>query len=146
MAQIVVGVDEHPHAEKVVDFAIDLAKAEGAKIILVHAITNKSIPDGMRDEYRNSRGVVVKDQYYEDVFERTVTGLRRKIADANVACEGVYGFGDPAKFILTTAKSRGASSIIVGIHGLRRLGRVMALGEVARNVIESSKIPVVAVP
>jgi len=146
MTQIVVAVDDHPHAEKVVDYAIDLAKAEGAKIILAHSITNKSIPDGMKDEYRNSAGAIVKDQYYKDVFERTVVDLRRRIADANVACEAVHGFGNPAKFILATAKSKDAYTIVVGIHGFRRLGRLRAIGEVARNVIESSKIPVIAVP
>jgi nucleotide-binding universal stress UspA family protein len=146
MGQILVAVDGHPHGEKVVDFAIGLAKAEGAKIILAHAIANKSIPADLRDEYKNDQGVVVKDQYYQDVFDRIADDLQRKIEGAKVAYEGVYGFGNPAKFILATAKSKDVSTIVVGIHGFRRLGRLRALGEVARNVIERSKIPVIAVP
>jgi nucleotide-binding universal stress UspA family protein len=42
MNQILVAVDEHPHAEKVVDCAIELAKAARAKIILTYVITEKS--------------------------------------------------------------------------------------------------------
>lgn len=146
MDQMLVAVDAHPHAEKVVDYAINFAKSTGAKIILVHVITDKGIPAGLRDEYRDSEGTVMEAQYYEDIFERTVAGLRKRIEKANIPCEGIYGVGDPAKFILATAKSKKASTIVVGIHGLRRVGRVLALGEVARNIIEGSQVPVIVIP
>lgn len=141
MAKIVVAVDEHPHADKVVDCAIGLAKPMGAGVVLVY-VTGGPVPD----EYRDSHGDALPEHYYEDMFDRTVAKLKVKIEGAGVAYEGVYGLGDPAKFIVETAKAKGAALIVVGIHGHKGIGRIRALGDVARGVIEASQVPVVSVP
>jgi nucleotide-binding universal stress UspA family protein len=142
MRKILVAVDGHPHAKKIVETSIDLAKAMSAKIILVYVITEKSVPI----KYRDSHGDALPEHYTEDVFERTVGALRDDIASAKVEYEGIVGQGDPKKFIIKTAESREADLIVVGVRGLRRLSRIKALGDVARSVIEESKIPVTAVP
>jgi len=146
MNQIIVAVDEHEHAEKVVDYAIGLAKTSGAKIILANAVAKKSIPRGLGDEYRDEDGKIQADQYYHDIFDKTVAALEKRLEKAKVEYEGVYGVGDPSKFILKLADDKEADMVVVGIHGRRRLGRLLTLTEVARNIIEASTIPVVAVP
>jgi nucleotide-binding universal stress UspA family protein len=142
MIQLLVAVDEHDHAKQIVDCAVVFAKSMSAKILLVYVIPEKSVPE----KYSDTHGDSLPEHYYEDVFERTVGGYTKSLENAKLEFEGIYGVGNPTDFILRTAKSRKVNFIVVGIRGLRRIGRLKALGDVARNVIERSEIPVIAVP
>ena len=142
MRRILVAVDQHPHAEKIVETSIGVAKSMSAKIFLVSVITDESVPR----KYRDSHGDAFPDHYAKDLFERTIRPLRESIEEAQVEYEGIIGQGDVKKFILETARSRQAELIVVGVRGLRRLSKIRALGDVARSVIEESKIPVLVVP
>lgn len=142
MKQILAAVDEHPHAEQIVENAIQLAKIMSGKIILTYVIPEKSVPA----RYRDIHGDALPEHYYEDMFQRTVGPLVEKIEQAGIKYEGVYGVGNPEKEILKTAKSKDASYIIIGIHAFRGLSRLKAIGNVSRNIIERSTIPVLAVP
>jgi nucleotide-binding universal stress UspA family protein len=142
MKQILVAVDEHPHAEQIVDSAIELAKALSAKIFLMYVVENSSVPEKYRDEH----GDALPEHYYEDEFERTVGPLVKVIEKEGIRCEGIAASGDPVKEILKAAKSESVSYIVMGTRELRGLGRLRAIGSVSRNVIEKSTIPVVAVP
>jgi nucleotide-binding universal stress UspA family protein len=142
MKQILVAVDEHPHAEQIVDSAIELAKGLSANILLMYVVDKSSVPEKYRDEH----GDALPEHYYKDEFERTVGPQLKKIVKAGIKCEAVAVAGSPEKEILKTAKSKGASYIVMGTRGLRGLGRLRAIGSVSRTVIESSTVPVVAVP
>jgi len=142
MKQILVAVDEHPHAEQIVESAIELAKGLSAKILLMYVVQKGSVPENYRDEH----GDALPDHFYEDEFERTVGPLVKSIQKAGIKCEGMAASGDPVKEILKAAKSKGVSYIVMGTRELRGLGRIRAIGSVSRNVIEKSTIPVVAVP
>lgn len=142
MKQILVAVDDHPHAEQVIDCAIRLATEIAAKILLIFVVEDRHVPEDYRDEH----GDELPEHFYADVFQRTVGPLLRYIEKAGVKCDGIMGVGDPVKEILKTAKARNVSYIVVGTRGLRYWGRLRALNSVSRNVIENSIIPVVAVP
>ncbi|HVC27256.1 MAG TPA: universal stress protein [Nitrososphaerales archaeon] len=142
MKQILVAVDEHPHAEQIVDSGIELAKGLSAKILLIYVLDKSSVPENYRDEH----GDALPEHYYEDEFKRTVGPLVRMIEKAGIKCEGIAASGDPVKEIMKAAKSKNVSYIVMGTRELRGLGRLRAIGSVSRNVIEKSTIPVVAVP
>jgi nucleotide-binding universal stress UspA family protein len=142
MKQILVAVDEHPHAAEIVDSAIQLAGGLSAKILLMYVVEKSSVPDKYRDEH----GDALPEHYYADEFQRTVGPLLKRIDKAGIKYEGISAAGDPEKEILKTAKSKDVSYIVMGTRGLRRLGRLRALGSVSRNVIEKSTVPVLAVP
>jgi len=146
MERILVGIDGKEENDKVVDFAVELAKSSGASLILAYSITDKSVPAAIAEEYRDEKGYLDEERYYKDLFERAAADAERKLAKTKVPFEGIWGYGDPSKFLLSLAKSHKANVIVVGIHGLRGFGKVKALREVARNVIERSQVPVVAVP
>ena len=55
MKQILVAVDEHPHAEQIVDAAIQLAEATSAKILLIYVVSVKSLPSGYRESDGTTR-------------------------------------------------------------------------------------------
>jgi nucleotide-binding universal stress UspA family protein len=142
MKQILVAVDEHPHAQQIVDSAIELAEGISAKILLIYVMEKRSVPEKYRDEH----GDALPEHYYEDEFERTVGPLVNLIEKAGIRCEGIAANGDPVKEILKAAKSKSVSYIVMGTRELRGLGRLRAIGSVSRNVIEKSTIPVMAVP
>jgi nucleotide-binding universal stress UspA family protein len=142
MRQILVAVDEHPHAEQIVDNAIQLAKALPAKILLIYVVPESSVPEN----YKDTHGDALPEHFYEDQFRRTVGPLLKMIEKAGMKYEGITAAGNPEKEILKTAKSRDVSYIVMGTRGLRRLNRLRAIGSVSRNVIEQSSVPVLAVP
>jgi nucleotide-binding universal stress UspA family protein len=142
MAQILVAVDEHPHAQQIVEHAIALAKGMSARILLIYVVDNTPVPEKYRDEH----GDALPEHFYEDEFQRTVGHLVRMIENAGLECEGIAASGDPVKEILSAAESRRPDYIVMGARELRGLRRLRAISSVSRNVIEKATIPVVAVP
>jgi nucleotide-binding universal stress UspA family protein len=142
MKQILVAVDEHPHAEQIVECAIELAQEMAARVLLIYVVEKTSVPEKYRDEH----GDALPEHFYEDEFARTVGKWITVIKKAGVLCEGVPAYGDPIKEILAAAKSRKADYIMMGARELRGLRRLRAISSVSRNVIEKAAIPVIAVP
>jgi nucleotide-binding universal stress UspA family protein len=142
MKQILVAVDEHAHAHHIVDSGIELAEATSSKILLLYVVRKKAVPGS----YVDVHGDKIPEHYYREQFHRATDDLVKKIQKAGVEYEGICGVGDPLDLILRTANSRGVSYVVLGIHGFRGLNRLKALGNLARNVIENSTIPVLAVP
>lgn len=142
MKQILVAVDEHPHADQIVDSGIELASAMAAKILLIYVVEKSSVPE----EYRDSHGDALPEHFYEDQFKRAVAPYLKRIEKAGIKYEGISAAGDPVKEILKAAKTKDVDYIVMGTRELRGLGRLRAIGSVSRNVIEKSTIPVVAVP
>lgn len=142
MKLVLVAVDEHPHATKIVEAAVHLAAPISAKIALLYVITDKKVPARFVDVH----GDAIPEHYYLDQYHRTVDALVKKVHDAGLHFEGICGVGDPLEVILKSASSRDASYIVVGVHGYSGLGKLKAVGNVARNVIEKSDVPVLAIP
>jgi nucleotide-binding universal stress UspA family protein len=142
MKQILVAIDEHAHAEQIVDNAIELAEALSAKILLTYVVPKGPVPE----KYRDSHGDALPKHYYEDEFLRTVTPQLKKIEKAGIEYEGIPRYGNAEDEILKAAKSKNVDYIVVGTRGLSRLSRLRAIGSVSRNVIEKSTVPVLAVP
>jgi nucleotide-binding universal stress UspA family protein len=142
MTKILVAVDEHPHAEQVVDSAVKLAQGMSARIIVIYVVDKTPVPEKYRDEH----GDALPEHFYEDEFQRTVGQLVKAVEKAGIECEGIAASGDPVKEILNAAESTGADYIVMGARELRGLRRLRAISSVSRNVIEKSTIPVVAVP
>ena len=142
MKQILVAVDEHPHADQIVDSAIQLAGAISAKILVIYVMADESVPD----RYRDAHGDALPEHYSADQFQRTFGLLLKRIEKAGIKYEGISAVGDPVKEILKAAKSNAVSYIVVGTRGLSGLSRLKCLSSVSRNVIEKSTVPVLAVP
>jgi nucleotide-binding universal stress UspA family protein len=142
MKLILVAVDEHPHADQIVDSAIELAKALHAKILLTYVVPKRPVPE----KYRDAHGDALPKHFYDDEFLRTVAPLLKKIEKAGIEYEGMPRNGKAQEEILKAAKAKDVSYIVVGTRGLSRLGRLRAIGSVSRDVIEKSNVPVLAVP
>jgi nucleotide-binding universal stress UspA family protein len=80
------------------------------------------------------------------VGEEILEKLGAKIVSEDVEVEKLLEFGDPAERILEVSENLNPEFIVLGIIGLRGVRRIVALGSVARRVIENAKHPVVVVP
>jgi nucleotide-binding universal stress UspA family protein len=160
-SEILVAIDGSKHSEKVVDFAADAAKSMSAKIVLVYVVPNLNVPPdyggterhypyllppGATKEVSPEEAVELPGDFFKEVSEKVFEAMGKIIHRKDVEYEGVYGFDNPTSFILSTAKSRKVSMIVVGVHGLHAVGRIRALGSVARRVIENADVPVMVVP
>jgi nucleotide-binding universal stress UspA family protein len=98
------------------------------------------------DAYRDTHGDSLPEHYYDVIFERNTSDVVAKIRKAGILFEAIPGIGSPTKFITETAKSKRPDYIVIGMHGLHNIGKVRALGGVARRVLEEATVPVMAVP
>jgi nucleotide-binding universal stress UspA family protein len=143
MDEVLVAVDGSEHSEKVVDVGIDLAKRLAARLAILFVMEPVKVPHGYT-EYARSEDV--PPSYYDQVSGRIVADLGARADRQGVKYEGLYEVGNPTEQILEAARKRSPSMIVVGVHGLHKLGRVRALGSTSRRVIENADVPVVTVP
>ena len=144
MSDILVAVDGSKHSERVVDKAVELAKATSSNLLLTYVAPKLAVPE----EYlkHTDEDEPSTEDYYKEFSERVFGDLGARITKQGVKVEKIFGTGNATSFILDKAKSRKVSMIVLGVEGLQNLGKVRALGSTSRRVIENSTVPVVTVP
>lgn len=143
MDKILVAIDGSKHSSRVLDFAVQLAQALDARILLVNVAPDIPVPEGY-SEYAKEEGMSAEN-YYETVSQEVVNKMSDRIGKG-LKFDVATGVGNPADFILKTAKSSMATMIVIGVFGLHHLPRIRSLGSVSRRIVENSSIPVVLVP
>lgn len=146
MQKILVAVNGSPHSEKVVDFAADLAKALSARIVLIFVMPRPDVPEDYADYAKREILANPVASYLNTVSGEIITRLGSRIKKKGVEFEGIYHLGNPAEKILETAAAKKVELIVVGLHGLHRVGRLRALGSISRKLMENSRVPVLVVP
>jgi nucleotide-binding universal stress UspA family protein len=121
-------------------YAVDLAKALGAELVVMHAyeIPVIGFPDG---------ALVATPELASRVLEGANVGLKKAIeplASAGVAIRSVVKQGPTWQTIIETATELGAGMIVMGTHGRHGLPRAL-LGSVAEKVVRSAHCPVLTV-
>jgi nucleotide-binding universal stress UspA family protein len=137
MRTIVVPTDGSAVARCALPVAVDLAKAEGARVVVV-AVVEPEVIEG------------VPDQQLIDTMDEYLRGAVREEVEALTA-EGVDAIGRVTcsprawKGIVEVAEETGADVILMSSHGRTGIARA-ALGSVADQVVRHSRIPVTVVP
>jgi len=83
---------------------------------------------------------VIKDKA-SNIIEKKVQEFRQDGINADYKIE----VGIPTETILKFTKDINADLIVMGKKGLRKLGKIKAIGSVSRNIAENSHIPVILV-
>ena len=132
---ILVPTDGSSHANKAVSLAGVLARALGAKIVLLHALPDtihENIPAGYR-EFANAEHIQIGDVLYsvgEDILKRAAAQLHSQGVDT-------VTFALPrapaAPAILNYAKEHPVDLIVIGCRGLSNLEGLM-FGSVSYKV------------
>jgi len=148
MKKICIALDYSPTSEQVLKTGYAYAQALGAKVSLVHVvsdavyymdahdsmmgydgfntITNVHVLDDLRESSQKYLDTVVFDLGDEDVESTVIEGV---VSEA----------------ILEHAETWGADLLVLGTHG-RGFLENMLMGNTAVNIVKNSKIPLLIVP
>jgi len=137
--KILVPIDFSEHAEKALAVAVDLSRAIGASLHVVHVIPpvpylgpplapGPAFATELRTETRKA-------------FDEYMAGLKQRGIDAT----GTLVEGVAYAEVNRVAAEMGADVIVMGTHGRSGLEHAL-LGSVAERVVRTARIPVIVVP
>ncbi|MGO9836769.1 MAG: universal stress protein [Polyangiaceae bacterium] len=137
---ILVGADFSDTGRAALDWAIDLARPLGSRILVAHVydLPIVGFPDA---------SFIVDPTTAAHMSDDAQKGLDREIArvhDRGVPVEGSLHQGDARDVLPSLAVSSGAWLLVVGSHGRRGVARAL-LGSVAENIVRASSVPVAVV-
>ena len=135
--RILIALDRSAIAAHATEVGVDLAKALGAQIALVHVVDTKlaSPPEGGLPP-----SVLLGELRQEG--RRFLKAASLRIGDPPP--REYLAEGNPRKEIIKTAEEWKADLIVMGTHGRSGISRVL-LGSTAEGVVRQAQIPVLTV-
>ncbi|HEX8065938.1 MAG TPA: universal stress protein [Thermoleophilaceae bacterium] len=131
---IAVGTDGSETAQKAVDFALDMAKRYGAKLLIASAYT--PVPeDRLRKEQADAPQEIQWSINPSEEVDATLRQVEEQAKEAGVDYASEARNGDPAEVLIEISTDHGADVIVVGNKGMQR----RILGSVPNTV--SHKAP-----
>jgi nucleotide-binding universal stress UspA family protein len=135
LEKLLLAVDQSEHSRKAIPAAIELARAGGGTVHVLH----------VRELYYPVPPTVRGDSPEE--AQQLVDGIVEELQGAGLTADGAVRpstGGSPAGAILEYAREVGAGLIIVGSHGHSVLGGLL-IGSVAHKLTQLSACPVLVV-
>jgi nucleotide-binding universal stress UspA family protein len=127
--RILVPVDGSVHSEYAVSYAISLARAVDAEVIVCRVIP----PQKSSTSSNDARSA-----------ERYVSGVAQRFRDLDIVTKTQVRRGEPAMEIRRMAVDWEVDAIVMATRGRRRLAKLM-LGSVAEAVVRDCRLPVLLV-
>lgn len=145
---ILISTDGSEVAQKGVDHGMALAKAVGAKAVVI-TVTEAFPVFASAGAGVGAGWVPIEMADYDKIqgeYADRVLASAKQTADQNgVAAETLHiRNASPAEAIIDTAKARGCDLIVMASHGRRGLGRLL-LGSQTSEVVTRSPLPVLVV-
>ncbi len=142
--KILVPIDGSEDSERAVDFAIDLAKKYGAKIIGLHVVEHVKVPKDFQ-AYAAEEGIERPTvEYMRRVAEHVSDKCEKKVKASGLPCEMVIDEGPVVDKIVAQARNQGIDLTVIGTRGLGAVKRTL-LGSVSQGVSAHAPCPVVVV-
>lgn len=138
--KIVCALDLSPHSVEVAEYAVTIAKALDADVLVVYVAPvltqylGLNVDSGSIDHFV-AEIVVGAERSMKEFMELHFKSVR---AVAQVLT------GYASEEILAVAQSAGANLIVMGTHGHKGIGRII-FGSVAEQIVKSSPIPVLTI-
>lgn len=137
---ILIATDGSVLSQKGVEQGLELAKALGAKALLV------TVSEPWTSYVSGEMAISFPVQEYEEQVKasasKVLAGAVAAAQQVGVPCETLHVKDKvPADGIVEAAKERGCDLIVMSSHGRRGISRVL-LGSQANNVVTHSSIPV----
>ena len=140
--KILIPVVKSEYNDKIISYAIILAKGSGASITAIHVL-DKSAIGGVGDVF--GRRV---DEYENEMRKRSqelLTEVQQVIEKQGIKTSiEIIGNKSVAQGIIDYARETGADVIVIGTKGLTGVGKFI-MGGVASAVIDHAHCPVVAI-
>jgi nucleotide-binding universal stress UspA family protein len=138
----IVAVDGKPAARRALELAAGQAKANGAKLLILHVIDWSGydpipVPE-LANRHRQREKELADAQKLTDPLAVWAQG-------AGVEVEVRNAFGQPARTILDVAEETDAQHLFLGRHNSAKITDIL-LGNITNDVIRGAKTPVTVVP
>ena len=140
IARILVASDFSEPARVAGDWALGLAGALGASVVVAHVYDLPIV--GFLDA-----SLLVDAGTAARLSDEAQAGLDAEVArlrGRGVSVEGLLAQGDARDLVPELAATQGAQLVVVGSHGRRGLARAL-LGSVAEGLVRTSRVPVAVV-
>ncbi len=142
MRSIVVATDGSEGADRAIDMAAALAKATGARLLLL-TVGDDLDREGIEELARAEGGIgEALDLIAAGILQR---GRERALRQGLSSAETQTQWGDPAEAIIRIAKEVDADAIVVGRRGRGRLAGLV-LGSVSQKLVSLAPCAVMVVP
>lgn len=141
LKRILVAVDGSDGSKKAARFAIELAKGEGARVVLLSVLERPTmVPFGPLDGFAFTH---MESEEQLTAVRATLDEIGRELPADQV--EKRMEFGTPAEVLIEQAKALGADLLVLGSRGHGPMGRWL-VGSTTDRVVHHSPIPVTVVP
>ena len=140
---ILAPTDFSPHAETALRYACRLAERLGAKLHLLHVLSEVVVPVGPDPSLVSS----LPAEYYTETETQSVEALRRvldRVWGQASSAEVAVRWGDPVDAIVGYAADHAIDLIVVATHGRTGLSHVL-LGSVAERIVREAPCPVLTI-
>lgn len=136
---IVVATDFSEDARAALDWAVDVARDHGARIVLTHAaaLAAAAPPDVVPADDRWYRAL-------EESARQELDGWARTVRSQRISVETLLTYEPAAPSIVEVAERSRADLLVAGTRGLTGLKRLI-LGSVSKRVLRRATCPVVTV-
>jgi nucleotide-binding universal stress UspA family protein len=137
--KILVPIDGSDYSNRAAEYAIGIAKAQNAEVLLVYVVDELVV-----DQFSGGaeRGAVESDLKGDG--QRAVKYAECLMETAGVKASSLLLKGRPFEQIVNTTKSFDVDLVVMGTYGRRGAERIL-IGSVAERVIEYSPCPVLVV-
>ena len=142
---VIAAVDFSDHGERIVREAIQLARAAGTSLHVIHVAAGEPIlagydKDDISSFTRSARAGELTDEH------RRVRELAEALTDTTgVDVHPLVVMGAASETLLTAIDELNASHIVLGTHGHGGMHHLM-FGSVAQELVRRSNVPVLLVP
>jgi len=136
-SKIVVGVDGSEGSDRAFAAAADVARRDGASVVLCHVVERIAAKGDMAPLRADEPEV-------KESIEKQAADLREQGIDTDIRFESII-LGGPARSLADIADEIGADLIVVGTRGHSALGGVL-LGSVTQKLLHLASCPVLCVP
>lgn len=140
--RILVPLDGSPPSDEALGTAVELAKANGSQLRLVHVLDRSAYWTGY-DPAGGAAGQVL--QAMQDAGKRLLEEAATRARGAGLAVETEFidgsGGGRLGEAVAQAANNWAADLIVVGTHGRRGPSRLL-LGSGAEQIIRLARVPV----
>jgi nucleotide-binding universal stress UspA family protein len=143
MKTILVPVDFSRGSRRVTAAAVQLARAVGARLVLLHAVPPPPVIATDVAPLAAPTLLVMDDA--QDAAGRELRKLQRRLTTREVPVETICPKGFPVRQIISHARKVSADYIVIGSHGHTAVFEVV-VGSTTRGVLKRAACPVVVVP
>ena len=141
--KILVAIDGSDHANRALDFALDVATKYSAKVLLLTVVPPVFLPIPSLNVMK-SQAVADASTELENSFRAALSQTEERAKRlTNLTVFTRLEHGNPDEVIVETAKLGDFDIIVIGSRGLGR--RDFALGSVSSRVAENATCPVLIV-